>query len=110
MLVIFFPVFLVCLFFSMFVAGAYVTPFVLEISNCAPRSSAQEAIEFSLLIISFVVGYLLFLISVKSISVSFIKKDQLHKWRKEITSSNNSMSGFSGIINKHILWAINPER
>ena len=109
-LAIMFPILLICLVGSMFIAGAYVTPWALEIANCAPRSTKQEIMEFSILIFSMIGGYFLSLLFVKLVSVIFVSQEMFQRWKDQMDSSNFQKNGFSGAINRLALWALNPER
>ncbi len=105
--IILIPLFLVLFIGSMFVTAAYLTPWYLDYSGCLPESTKESLISYGFLVGSMVVGYFVFLIMARLISIMLVDEKTYMRWQAASIKLDR-VKGQSKIINKHILWALRP--
>ena len=92
----------------MFVTAAYVTPWLLGVANCIPRSTEETAIELSLLGLSLIFGYVGFILLVKLIASFLVDVNMFVRWEKSVESLGQQNRGPTKIVVTHISWALKP--
>ncbi|ADE13065.1 hypothetical protein [Sideroxydans lithotrophicus] len=80
----------VCMFGTMLISAAYLTPLVLGVSNCTPRDSVGKIVEPVMLFGGLGLGIILGLICVSFISRKFISAETHGHWAKSFEAQASS--------------------
>lgn len=78
----------------MMIFAIYVTPFVLDISNCEPRSALEKAVEISLLLFSLFIGAVLSLVVIRFLLHQYSNEQQVNSWFKMYRENSKKLSKF----------------
>jgi hypothetical protein len=87
---------IVCMFGTMFISAAFLTPLVLGVSNCTPRDSVGKIVEPVMLFGGLGIGIIIGFAGVGFISRRFISSATHGNWAKDFEASTVNRSPLLG--------------
>lgn len=98
----------VCMFGTMFVSAAFLTPLVLGVSNCAPRDPIGKVVEPLMLFGGLGLGIVIGFVGVSFISRKFISSTTHTNWATEFEASTLNRSRFLRKIARYYYGLLLP--